>query len=252
MQDSLLHLFRRCLSARYTHAREGGDYCVEMEGRRLFLLFEWSNGREDWHNNLDFPAVPYRGQKKGERWYCHRGFVRVWKGIRDEVSDVVSETLVHHPGIREIFCIGYSHGAALALLATEDMVYRFGERGVHGYGFGCPRVVFGRLPEKVAGRLDGFLVIRNVPDLVTHLPPALLGFRHVGALLEIGKGIGYSPIAAHTPEAYIRSLTECRNGCCVSGREPSGIVKAAYQTGRRFAMSEISSRTASGSAGKQN
>ncbi len=219
MRDSLLDLFRRCLAAKYIHTTGDGDYCVETEGRTLYLLFEWSDGRIDWKNNLDFPATPYKNQARGERWYCHRGFLRAWKGIRDEVTDSVASELLRHPATREIVAVGYSHGAALSLFATEDLVYHFGELRVRGYGFGCPRVVFGRLPETVAKRFCTFTVIRNVPDLVTHVPPALFGFRHVGRITEIGKGNGYRPIDAHTPEAYIRSLTQLRNGTGEPPRE---------------------------------
>ena len=58
--DSLLRMFRRCLSAEYTHTSEDGDYCVETDGKTLYLLFEWSDGKRDWKNNLDFPVTPYR------------------------------------------------------------------------------------------------------------------------------------------------------------------------------------------------
>ena len=208
--DSLLRMFRRCLSAKYTHTSEDGDYCIETDGNTLYLLFEWSDGKQDWRNNLDFPVTPYRHM--GEKWYCHRGFLRVWRGIRDEVEAQVASAILRHPGIREMRCIGYSHGAALALLATEDMVYRFGDKRVRGYGFGCPRVVWGRLPGAVSERFRSFTVVRNVPDLVTHLPSAALGYRHVGTLTKIGKGNGFSPIDAHRPEAYIRSLTEYEDG----------------------------------------
>lgn len=65
MRDSLLDLFRRCLAAKNIHTTGDGDYCVETEGRTLYLLFEWSDGRIDWKNNLDFPATPYKNQAPG-------------------------------------------------------------------------------------------------------------------------------------------------------------------------------------------
>lgn len=108
MRDSLLDLFRRCLAAKYIHTTGDGDYCVETEGRTLYLLFEWSDGRIDWKNNLDFPATPYKNQARGEKWYCHRGFLRAWKGIRDEVTDSVASELLRHPATREIVAVGYS------------------------------------------------------------------------------------------------------------------------------------------------
>jgi hypothetical protein len=105
----------------------------------------------------------------------------------------------------EIICIGYSHGAAIAGLATEDMTFLFGDRiSVCGFGFGCPRFIWGPLPRDAKTRFSNFTVIRNIPDLVTHLPPFILGYRHIGHFVKIGKKGVYSPISAHYPQAYIK------------------------------------------------
>ena len=77
---------------------------------------------------------------------------------------------------------------------------------VAGYGFGAPRVIFGALPPQVAKRWEGFTVIRNIDDIVTHLPPASLGYRHVGELLEIGEKGKYSPTDAHRAENILAEL----------------------------------------------
>ena len=88
-------------------------------------------------SNFDFPARAY---KNGEdKWRVHRGFLRVWKAMRNDIERVVIDTLNEHEEIVEIVCVGYSHGAAIALLATEDMQYLFGEyKKISGFGFGAP------------------------------------------------------------------------------------------------------------------
>lgn len=197
-------LFDRCLNATYIHTAEGGDYAIEVEDGVIYLLFQWSNGAEDWKNNFDFPARPYK--RMSDVWYCHRGFLRVWKAMRDEIETKVAEIIESNSFICSIRCIGYSHGAALALFATEDMSYLYsGVCLVRGVGFGCPRVVWGRVPKPVKDRLARFTAVRNIPDIVTHLPPALFGFRHTN-LLTIGERGKYSPIGAHYPQAYQREL----------------------------------------------
>ena len=117
-------LFDRCYNAKYIHTAEGGDYAIEVEDGVIYLLFQWSNGAEDWKNNFDFPARPYK--RMNDVWYCHRGFLRVWKAMRDEIEAKVAEIIASNPFIYSIRCIGYSHGAALALFATEDMAYHYG------------------------------------------------------------------------------------------------------------------------------
>jgi len=200
-------LFKKCLDAQYKSTPFSGNYAVTVERDTLYLLFEWSRGREDWKNNLNFPAKPYKNM--GSLWFCHRGFLKVWRAMRDELEKDVRCKLATHPKIKYIVCVGYSHGGALALLATEDMEYLYGDTlDVLGFGFGAPRVVWGFLPKEVKYRLEGFSVIRNVPDLVTHLPPAVFGFRHVGEVIKVGKAGKYSPVKAHYPEAYLAELTE--------------------------------------------
>ncbi len=204
--DDLLRLFRRCLYADYIHTGRSADYAIHESGATLYLLFECSDGGEDWKSNLNFPARAYHNG--GERWYAHRGFLSVWRSVRDEIEAKVA-TRVSRGGVREIICVGYSHGAALCGLACEDMEFLYGERlSVCGYGFGCPRFAFGPLPRAVQARFACFTVIRNIPDAVTHLPPALLGYHHVGQVLTIGQRGRYSPIDAHRPEAYLAELSK--------------------------------------------
>lgn len=203
----MINLFRRCLKAVYISTAKNGNYAIEVEGDTLYLLFQWSKGFWDWVHNFLFPARPYK--RMSCLWFCHRGFLKVWKAMRDEIEAKVSEMLVANPEVKKIVCIGYSHGGALALLATEDMEFLFGKSyEVSGYGFGAPRVIWGFVPKAVKNRLRAFQVIRNVPDIVTHLPPVLLGFRHVARPLKIGERGKYSAIEAHYNSAYIAELNE--------------------------------------------
>ena len=194
-------LFRRCLEAQYTEGENAVSYCAQREHRNLYLLFQWSRGCEDWRNNFDFPAVPYRDMK--HTWYCHRGFLRVWKSAEDAVADMITD-----PGIRHITVVGYSHGAALAVLAHEFVWYRrpdLRDHGLHGFGFGAPRVYFGScFGCGLHNRWKNFTVVRCGGDLVTHLPPAVFGYRHVGNMLRVGQRGG--GIHDHRPEQYTEAL----------------------------------------------
>ena len=198
-------LFLRCLNAKYTHTKKSGDYAIEIDGDTLYLLFEWSDGLLDWIHNFLFPAKPYKSMNNV--WFCHRGFLDVWRAMRDEVEHMVICKLKTHPRVKNIVCIGYSHGGALALFATEDMEYLYGDTlNVTGYGFGAPRVIWGFLHKAVKNRLRRFFVVRNIPDLITHVPPVLMGFRHVGEVIKVGEKGRYSPIRAHYPDSYEKEL----------------------------------------------
>lgn len=191
--------FERVLTAPYIHLEGGGSYFVERDGPVLRLFFEGSNGRLDWRNNFDFPAKPYRDM--ADRWYAHRGFLRVWKEIEPRVADQIAD-----PTVAIVEVVGYSHGAAVALLCHEYVRFHRPDVMALGTGYGCPRVVWGWLSKKVRERFKGFYVVRNGRDLVTHLPPALFGYRHEGLMIETGRSVG--PIKDHSPEAYKAALQE--------------------------------------------
>ena len=199
----LYQLFLRTLRAPYKQLQENAaSYLVEREKDALYLLFEKSNGATDWKNNLDFPAKPYR--KMGELWFVHRGFLRVFKTIEPLIAPYIADKRV-----KKIVISGYSHGAALALLCHEYCVYHRPDiaENIAGFGFGCPRVFWGFLNRRVKARFKNFTVVRNCRDIVTHLPPRIFGYRHVGRILHIGRERGFGGVASHRPESYLAELS---------------------------------------------
>lgn len=199
--EVLLRLFEACLDREYREVENGGSFATLQDGGILYIFFEKSNGEVDWRNNFGYHSVRY--PRVGESWFCHEGFLRVWESILPHIRRDIYEAR------NGIVCVGYSHGAALALLCHEYVWYKrqgLRERSF-GVGFGCPRVIWGRVPQE-SERWRNFFVIRNLDDLVTHLPPTLFGYRHVGNLIEIGSAGRYSMIDAHREENYISSLKD--------------------------------------------
>ncbi len=195
-------LFEKCLRAAYVRVGEGGDYAAERVGSTLYIYLEASNGEEDWKNNLDFPARAYA--HGGECvWCAHRGFLRVWKALEGVIAPLIADE-----NLKKIVTVGFSHGAALAVLCHEYVWYNRPDlrEVIEGYGFGCPRVLWGNPPADLRARWARFTVIRNIDDLVTHLPPTLFGYTHVGIMLEIGARGKYSRIDAHRPENILTEL----------------------------------------------
>ena len=193
----LSYLFSRCLTADYRHVEDGASYALSRTGNTLTVFLECSNGAVDWLNNLDFPARAHL--RKGKRaYFCHRGFLRVFSSLLPYVAEAVESKLY-----RRIECVGYSHGAALAVLLHE-YIWEFRpdlrEGGLFSWGFGCPRVLWGVYTSAFLDRFREFTVVRNPDDAVTHLPPALLGYRHVGQMLTVGERGKYSGTDAHRPE----------------------------------------------------
>ncbi len=198
----LYKLFERCLNIKYVQVENSGNFALEYKCGTLYIYFEHSNGIVDWKNNLDFPAIPYKRMGR-DVWFAHRGFLNVWKGMESHLQRYVFDKRY-----KNIITVGYSHGAALALLCHEYIWYNRPElRGMSkGYGFGAPRVIWGIRSLPYRDRWRDFSVIRNIDDLVTHLPPVALGYFHVGEMIEIGIRDKYSSVEAHKPQSYLEEL----------------------------------------------
>lgn len=197
----LIKAFKRCidLKDRYIHVENGGDFFVEREGETLKIFFEWSDGAEDWKSNFNFFAISWKPYKNMKHiWFCHRGFLKVWKAIKPYLAEYIAD-----PRNEKIEVVGYSHGAPLALLCYEYCTYNRPDVEVEGAGFGCPRVFWGYIPKAVKARFDKFKVVWNGNDIVCHVPPVIFGFRHVGEIVKIGQT---NPIKDHFDSEYIRNL----------------------------------------------
>ena len=183
----------------YQHVENDASYAVGRNGDTLTIYFEWSNGKKDWKHNFMFPAKPYR--KMENLWFCHRGFLKVWKSIEKHIS-----TEILDPTVKNIDIVGYSHGGAIAQLCYEYVKFNRPDVKATGLGFGAPRIFWGPAGKKVKERFEGFLVVRNRSDLITRLPPAIFGFHHICKILRIGDR--KSSIGDHYPEEYMKSLKD--------------------------------------------
>lgn len=198
----LYELFLECLKIPYRRTGVSADYALRREKETLYIFFEKSAGKNDWYRNLDFPAKPYKRMGK-TLWLAHRGFLRTWKELEGHLAPYVMDL-----SVKRIIITGYSHGAAMAVFCHEYVWFHRPDlrESLDGYGFGCPRVFWGIPCGKSTRRWERFTVIRNLNDIVTHVPPALLGYSHVGTVLEIGEKGKYTSIQAHYEENILEEL----------------------------------------------
>lgn len=187
----LSELFRICAwDATYEEAGDDVNYCFISEGRTLYIYFQGSNSITDWVRNFLFKKKPYKDMEIPYR--VHRGFLAAWK----EVEDLVIEKITAKDPVnnseyywKDIVVVGYSHGGALSGLCYECCWYYrpdLRENNLHGYGFESPRFYGGyKVKEELKERWKNYLVIRCNNDLVTHCPPAIFRYCHVGSMIKI-------------------------------------------------------------------
>lgn len=185
----LSELFHLCAyDIQYQQVGDSVNYAFLEEGDSLFIFFEGSNSISDWVRNFLFPSKPYKDMKISYR--VHRGFLAAWKEVEDIIIAKICED--DNDGDykwKHITIVGYSHGGALAGFCHECVWYwrpDLRENGLEGYGFEAPRFYAGfKVKKELRERWEKFLVIRDGNDIVTHCPPCIFGFTHVGNILKI-------------------------------------------------------------------
>ena len=199
---NLYELFLKTISIPYLRVGDSSNYATRKDKNTLYIYFEDSKGAEDWKNNLNFPIKAYRNEGN-TTVYAHRGFLKVWKQIEPILAPKIFDE-----NVKNIVISGYSHGAALAVLCHEYVYYNRPDvkENLKGFGFGSPRVIWGILSKEIKKRWENFTVIRNIDDIVTHLPPKALGYTHVGTMLEIGEKGKYAPVEAHISKNILTEL----------------------------------------------
>lgn len=152
------------------------QYKVVETGDMVEIYFQGSVSNEDWKINFDFLVEPYKYMPV--RWLAHRGFVTGYKSIRDFIMPRVK-------GKKFAFISGYSLGGAYAQLCLEDIRFTYPSVDAGAMVYGAPRV-FWMPPKALKDRMEPLIRVCNYGDLVCHIPPSWLGFRHVGEKRSIG------------------------------------------------------------------
>ncbi len=185
--------------------RDTGVQCyVRQRGELLVIIFRGTDSAQDWHTDFTFwkKAIPYGNSSSKIR--VHTGFLNAYKcpHVRDRLHGMVT------PDIRRIQVLGHSYGAALAVLCAVDLEYNFPDRDYEVLLFGCPRVGNRAFQKSYNKRVFKTLRVENGNDIVTKVPFASWGYRHVGIRIPIGapRIFGLVSLEQHRPENYYSSL----------------------------------------------
>jgi predicted lipase len=186
----LKELFTNCLEGPWKTI--GNDTQYKILNHRLY--FQATNSNIDWKVNFDFPAIPYKNQPI--RWCAHKGYLSNWKLIREVILNEMVKNKVN-------IIVGYSHGAALAVLAHEDYGFTIQDGLIDTYTFGGPRVIWGW--QNIYNRFKQLYRVKVSGDIVTNVPFSIMGYHHIGILKEYGKNI-IPWWTHHRPEEYLANL----------------------------------------------
>lgn len=177
---------------------------VRRRGQLLVITFRGSNSLQDWKTNLTFwkKCIPYDNANSKIR--VHTGFVNAYKSpkIRGMLHRLVKID------VNKIRIYGHSQGAALALLCAVDLQYNFPDRDYEVIAFGAPRIGNKAFKKSYNKRVFKTFRVENGNDIVTKVPPAIWGYRHVGIKLHVGapRIPGVISFEDHRPQRYYGNL----------------------------------------------
>lgn len=163
-------LFRFIQTADYKTVNEDTQYVVVVDtlDHDIYLLFQQSHSKLDWIHNLDFPVKPYKQQKN--KLLYHGGYCKVWKACNDAIMDDLKKHIDAYPQY-QIIVSGWSLGGALAIIAVEEIKYRFGRQSWL-VTFGAPKVCFGsKTKQTVLDSCYNVFEFINHNDCVPFMPP---------------------------------------------------------------------------------
>lgn len=183
--DAYLAVQPRCRGEEMTFiddARSGVQCAVRRRGDTLTIAFRGTDSKADWRSNFRFcrKAVPYGNAESPVR--VHAGFLAAYKcdAVRGRLHRMMTDS------VRRVRVTGHSRGAALAALCALDLQYNFPDRCYEAVLFGCPRVGNAAFARSYDRRVFMTMRVEQGADVVCHVPPALLGYRHVGMRCRVG------------------------------------------------------------------
>jgi hypothetical protein len=158
------------------HVRAVG---FRTEGRS-FVVFRGTSSRPEYLLDLDV--------RRAGAPSCHRGFDRAWAALRPLIADWLRAA----PGA-SIVLAGHSLGAALAIRAALD----FAPNVEAVVAFAAPRVGGRQFLERYQGLDLQRRTIRftQLTDVVSRIPPAIIGFAHTGTEVVLGYADSQSSLA---------------------------------------------------------
>ena len=228
---SLGDLFYNCAyTIKYQQAGDSVNYAFVEDRDVLYIYFQGSNSITDWVRNFLFGKKPYKDMKIPYK--VHRGFLAAWKEVEDIIIAKITEkkrkryynsfedTHYYKEAYKfnKIIVVGYSHGGALAAFCHECVWYwrpDLRQNGLVGYGFEAPRMYAGwKVKKELKERWKTFTIIRTNNDIVTHCPPSIFKFCHVGDILKVKGDTSLAPkkwylpkcVKSHYPEVVYDAL----------------------------------------------
>jgi len=200
-KEYLLSEFKACIGGEWKTCGKDVQYRIDRVGpNQAYLSFQGTCSKVDLGVDLKVFCNPFKEKLKDKYGnVLHHGFQEGF----ESAFEIIHQELITM-GIQYVDIRGYSLGAAYATLfalylpkvniETEAIV------------FGCPRIFWLPSKELKIEAKKRILRIENYDDIICHLPPCILGFKHIGHVYKIGMAEGFYDFNNHLAQRYITEL----------------------------------------------
>ena len=148
------------------------------------LSFRGSRSIRNWITNLVFPTIP---TSICPTCVASKGFWSSWLEAQTNVLAAISAAKAQYPDFK-VVATGHSLGGALASLAAA--VLRSQGTTVDLYTYGAPKIGLESISQYLTNtNMGATFRVTHKNDPVPKLPPALLGFRHIGPEYYVTSGV---------------------------------------------------------------
>ncbi len=157
------------------------------EGHRSILIcFKGSRSEKNFFSDVNLLFTEYPQVRRILfKPKVHSGFLSAYESIKNDVYSAIDELRrITGKILPTIEIVGYSLGAAIGGLLSFDMIQDRKET-VHFTGFAVPRFGNRWFVRRYNSIVKNSWVIQNDKDIVGHLPPKALGYRHVNKIVLI-------------------------------------------------------------------
>lgn len=168
----------------YENAETDTEYSINIypESKTVYLAFQGSRSKIDWLQNFNIWIKPYSNMKK--IFFVHRGIFLKFKSVVKDI-DLVLKPLLDDGYKLEIR--GFSQGAGLTVFGHEYFGFHNPETKLHSVAFAPPRTFSFIGFFTLRKRFKNLEIVINRNDLVSKLPPVVLGYIHYGTKVILGK-----------------------------------------------------------------
>jgi hypothetical protein len=145
---------------------------VAQRDKNAYAVIRGTESVEDWIDDAEIDQIPYQLPNVSGVGLVHEGFFDLYKSMREALLGEINAL----SGVDTLYITGHSLGAALAMVATPDLManaLRNQSRAVYQYNLAGPRACDPTLASFLNTSAAAIYRVVNSCDVVPEVPPSV-------------------------------------------------------------------------------